>query len=643
MLANRTSPDGGIDDALLKGFYTHAQRIKQELEQIRAKYGDILIKVGFHGGIKRRLLTFTVPVSTQYNGHYFQIQVCIWLHPTHPETPPQCYLADKVNIDLQPGDVISKNWLMNLKYVQEWNYTSSHLLGLLEDVEDFLKKEISARFTANCWNNKSLKAASTSPSISRTSQTSNLVSPRIDANVSPLLQKQQWQQETNKGRDSCSDIEDAFKSLTLESIVRMYDLKASSKDTEEPSNNTVCGIFQPSPGHTSTEKQKLFEDIWKVNRGFWSTEDVQEAVNTCSEYISALHYLSHECPICYNQYPFSKFVTMTHCSCSFCKACFAQYFSSVIKEKSISDAVCPLCKKPDLEKEGDTEEVMDYFNFLDTQIRHYLDQATHDLFQCKLRDRTLMKMPNFRWCCHCSFGLLHEADRLRMDCPSCCKSTCFKCRKPWEEQHEKISCEEFRIWKLNNEPSHQEERLNAYLTQNGIDCPLCKFRFDLAKGGCLHFRCTQCLHEFCEGCRQPFKHGHECDFSTDCHRKGLHAHHLRNCLYYMRDWDFHRLYRLLQESGIQYKANNGPGSEKDQWTNEDRRAASAIHKEYLVKIICLNALDPADLYTEKEMETELKRWKLTVPGFCSENNREMYLQRLRMIIKQEIPLPSAAV
>lgn len=30
----------------------------------------------------------------------------------------------------------------------------------------------------------------------------------------------------------------------------------------------------------------------------------------------------------------------------------------------------------------------------------------------------------------CSFGVLHEAERLRMDCPSCKKSTCSQCRSP---------------------------------------------------------------------------------------------------------------------------------------------------------------------------------------------------------------------
>lgn len=33
-----------------------------------------------------------------------------------------------------------------------------------------------------------------------------------------------------------------------------------------------------------------------------------------------------------------------------------------------------------------------------------------------------------------------------------------------------------------------------------------KFRYDLAKGGCMHFKCVQCSHEFCSGCYQPFRH-----------------------------------------------------------------------------------------------------------------------------------------
>ena len=44
--------------------------------------------------------------------------------------------------------------------------------------------------------------------------------------------------------------------------------------------------------------------------------------------------------------------------------------------------------------------------FTSTQIRGIVDRETHDLFQRKLRDRTLMKEPNFRWCSHVSYMLL---------------------------------------------------------------------------------------------------------------------------------------------------------------------------------------------------------------------------------------------
>ena len=37
-----------------------------------------------------------------------------------------------------------------------------------------------------------------------------------------------------------------------------------------------------------------------------------------------------------------------------------------------------------------------------------------------------------------------------------------------------------------------------------LECPGCKFRYDLARGGCMHFHCTQCPHEFCSGCNNEF-------------------------------------------------------------------------------------------------------------------------------------------
>ena len=37
------------------------------------------------------------------------------------------------------------------------------------------------------------------------------------------------------------------------------------------------------------------------------------------------------------------------------------------------------------------------------------------------------------------------------------------------------------------------------------ECPACKFKYALAKGGCMHFKCNQCPAEFCSGCGDLFK------------------------------------------------------------------------------------------------------------------------------------------
>lgn len=72
------------------------------------------------------------------------------------------------------------------------------------------------------------------------------------------------------------------------------------------------------------------------------------------------------------------------------------------------------------------------------------------------------------------------------------------------------------------------------------------FRYSLAKGGCMHFTCTQCKHEFCYGCGKPFMMGAKCTISQYCAKLGLHAHHPRNCLFYLRDKEPRELQKLLK-------------------------------------------------------------------------------------------------
>lgn len=62
----------------------------------------------------------------------------------------------------------------------------------------------------------------------------------------------------------------------------------------------------------------------------------------------------------------------------------------------------------------------------------------------------------------------------------------------WEKQHEGISCEKFNEWKEANDPERQAAGVAKHLQDNGIDCPKCKFKYSLSRGGCMHFTCTQC-------------------------------------------------------------------------------------------------------------------------------------------------------
>ena len=115
----------------------------------------------------------------------------------------------------------------------------------------------------------------------------------------------------------------------------------------------------------------------------------------------------------------------------------------------------PFCQEPKLgggEEGADEEEASAYFARLDAMLKPILDPETHDLFQRKLRDRTLMKDPNFKWCYKCEGGFIADPKNKKLVCPDCRAMSCAKCLVPWEPQHEGLSCEDFAAWKDANDP-----------------------------------------------------------------------------------------------------------------------------------------------------------------------------------------------
>lgn len=384
----------------------------------------------------------------------------------------------------------------------------------------------------------------------------------------------------------------------------------------------------------------------------YSLEDVVQAVKESHDREFIRRLLNTECPVCLSIFPRSKMQSLTSCQCSVCHECFRQHFTIAVRDKHIRDMVCPACCEPDI---NDPEQLDSYFSTLDIQLRDCLEPEVYDLFHKKLTEHALMKDPKFLWCCHCTSGFINDGNQLKVTCPSCRKSFCTQCKKPWEPQHQDVSCEDFQKWKRENDPDYQKQGLIGYLRDNGITCPQCKFPYALTKGGCMHFTCSQCRHQFCSGCNNPY-YKTECKV-PQCKYPGLHAHHPRDCLFYLRDWDADRLQALLQRSGVAF--NTDPSNETqpdacgvmEQKDEGGQQADSPCgdqtqpgqaglcmkhYREYLVSLINDNSLDPAVLYETQELVIACERYLIDPKRGEAEDDNAYSARLLKKLM--EVPL-----
>lgn len=131
----------------------------------------------------------------------------------------------------------------------------------------------------------------------------------------------------------------------------------------------------------------------------FSEETAVWAAQQCSTIEQAIALLQQECELCTEKYPMNEIVSMLKCTHSCCKECAKNYFTIQITDRSIGDCTCPFCKLPDLNSSDLAEDdVLEYFSNLDILLKSILDEQVHELFQRKLRDRTLLQDPNFKWC-----------------------------------------------------------------------------------------------------------------------------------------------------------------------------------------------------------------------------------------------------
>ncbi|XP_024082766.1 uncharacterized protein LOC106665625 isoform X4 [Cimex lectularius] len=393
------------------------------------------------------------------------------------------------------------------------------------------------------------------------------------------------------------------------------------------------------------------ELVVKLKNLDFDEEQCIAAAAECNDVEMAVAYLQQECYLCAGKYTMKQMVSMLDCEHICCQECAKNYFTLQITERTINDCVCPFCKEPDISK-LEEDKTLHYFSNLDILLKTLVKENVHELFQRKLRDRTLMQDPNFIWCGQCSSGFIANPRQKRLICPDCKNISCASCRKTWQKEHEKMTCKEFKEWLEYNDPENQLER---HLAENGITCPKCTTRYVLAKGGCMHLICPHCKHEFCQGCGKPFLMGNNCKLSPFCEKLGLHSHHPRNCLFYLRDKEPKQLQRLLEDNGIDYRKTN------ENLTNRcnvqilketDEGFLEAIcgfpiegcglcRTHFIEHLVCLikdNKVDPVVVMDIIDAQQELRRHGKSLPTREDFKSDHEYLAVCMKVIKEDIPL-----
>ncbi|XP_068027276.1 E3 ubiquitin-protein ligase RNF31-like, partial [Melanerpes formicivorus] len=393
-------------------------------------------------------------------------------------------------------------------------------------------------------------------------------------------------------------------------------------------------------------------------------QELLEAVGRCPERPLLLRLLRCECRVCGLALPRHQALSLTSCQCWLCPECFKLHFTLGVRERRVLALGCPSCGRPDM---ADEAQRLSYFSTLDVQLRQCLDPDTYQLFTQKLTELELLKDPKFVWCIQCSFGFIFEAEQGPAQCPQCHQSFCPRCQRQWDPHHSSLSCAEFGAWLGACDPQVEAVGLEAFLREHSIACPLCGLRFALARGGCLHLQCSQCQHQFCCCCLQPFHPRGRCP-EPGCPLWGaLHSHHPRDCLFYLRDWEPPRLQALLRDAGVPFETEPPAGIPadggcpvleqkeagaglKDEACGRETEpgmagvcvpfaAARGHYKEYLVALLNERGLDPVPLYSAAELRAAAERH---LPAGRAQRgpgeSQRAYEERLREELQRHAPV-----
>ncbi|XP_059483552.1 E3 ubiquitin-protein ligase lubel-like [Neocloeon triangulifer] len=461
-----------------------------------------------------------------------------------------------------------------------------------------------------------------------------------------LVDQSADESDESSSDESSSDESSSEESSSEESSSEESSFDESSSDSSKSSSSTLevppekkirltkqesCGKENKSP----TLKAVL------MSMGF-SDEEASLASHHCTCVDKALNFLENTCPLCFETVSADKMVAMLRCQHSCCVACATAFFTTEIREKATTKICCMLCNEPeDLRKTWCEDEILDYMTQANMLLKTLLPVEVFKIYEAKVRDEALTKDKDFVWCVEakCGAGYFDVTGRKKTTCPHCGSITCKLCRQIWSDSHSKIQCEKSKGDEILSYHGSNLEEI--------VQCPSCNSRFSLSRGGCMHMQCTYCKHEFCSGCSEPFLIGDVCQFGPSCHLLGLHSHHHRNCMFFMRDKAPEDLQRLLQEEMVDFEKGDpetteggrrckvigiqrdSPSGLVDATCDEEVVSGyagfcKAHYTEYLCGVIKQNDVDPSTILTVQELKATLVRFGKDVPPKSPELNEDEY-------------------
>ncbi|XP_033969756.1 protein ELC isoform X3 [Trematomus bernacchii] len=293
--------------------YSYPEATLSDLREARALFSDLRLYSDFYcfpNKEKKKLVFLAGTLPVQYEGSGYNFPVCIWLHETHPLSPPRCLVCPSVSMVINPMcccvDEVSGN--IRLPVLSSWTQGVSSLSLLMSEMRQAFQKD--TPLYARCPVQAPPPAADVNrPRPISPQRTRLFITP-------PHLSAQKGSQWEQSRKSYAEELQGIDFSCPAPSDPLSRGLEALSLDPQQVD----------SPVRTGQSGANIH------------TSGSVDLLPAAADHI--------------------QIISMTHCSCFLCESCFKAFFSSAIKEKSIDQLTCPQCGRPEVRGQGGGDGVL---------------------------------------------------------------------------------------------------------------------------------------------------------------------------------------------------------------------------------------------------------------------------------------------